>query len=892
MGTKMKKCLVLFLAASSCLLAQPLPPSTSRTIVSDTMKDLSGQALIGSISVSLNDPAYVFNKSVATTDGTFSLSLYPGNYSVTIHSTTFNQDRAESWLVPSSVVTLALSDVGSNSANISSGGLSACSTTPPTAGYRQSCYDTAGAIWTCTGTCTVAGNWVAAAGSGSFTALTGHATSTASGGATDVVPFYDVTVLPTAASAVARRLYRNSAATTKNVCLTAGDSGGSAMAICVVNYAGTAYNVINSDLVIGTAAGTVAAGDDSRLSNSRAPTAHASSHQNGGSDEVATTTAAANAIPKAGSGGTLADAWHSSNVPLKNGTNAYTGTQDSHGATKTLPHRTGTGSPVSRDSCATLGETYFQSDAAAGSNTFACTTVGTPGTWSLQGGGGTGGSVFASSTATASTGISGTAAAPILSLSDQSTKSPTRFEIALTASTAVTSVTVNNKTAGAKFSVAWTQPATNMVGVTWGASVSNTPCAVSQVASSTTTQLFEVGADGTTVSAVGCPSTDTVFAGTESAEDSTTTSGNFKVTFSSTAHTGVYYGNGSANRHIMPRTAGSTDQLSIGDLADGTAAGIIALFSGCTGTKVPQADGTCGTAATMPGAGPGFARVTSGGAWDTTAPISVADLPGDYICADASGSSTDYTCTPTNAPAAWVVGERYGFVVGTTNTAATGKPTFAPGSLPAKQIVKVQGGVSTALLAGDNCAGQYVEMRYDGAHLQMMSPTCAVAGTVDLATTQALTNKTLDGVTPTVMGYVDPTSSIQSQLNGKQASITATTRPFNVILTGSGTGGVITTSDGSPVFYNMYGQTMTFTVTSCLTDSATADRVQLTNGGNAMWTDNSSAGFDCSSSRGAPTLSGTYKAVTTATQINATVVTAGGASKLIFISGLYTVPVI
>ena len=39
--------------------------------------------------------------------------------------------------------------------------------------------------------------------------------------------------------------------------------------------------------------------------------------------------------------------------------------------------------------------------------------------------------------------------------------------------------------------------------------------------------------------------------------------------------------------------------------------------------------------------------------------------------------------------------------------------------------------------------------------------------TVDKTTTQTLTNKTIDGVTPTVMGYVDPTSSIQTQLNAK-----------------------------------------------------------------------------------------------------------------------------
>jgi hypothetical protein len=44
------------------------------------------------------------------------------------------------------------------------------------------------------------------------------------------------------------------------------------------------------------------------------------------------------------------------------------------------------------------------------------------------------------------------------------------------------------------------------------------------------------------------------------------------------------------------------------------------------------------------------------------------------------------------------------------------------------------------------------------------------ANVVQLAATQTLTNKTVDGVTPTTLGYVDATSSIQTQLNGKLAT--------------------------------------------------------------------------------------------------------------------------
>ncbi len=87
------------------------------------------------------------------------------------------------------------------------------------------------------------------------------------------------------------------------------------------------------------------------------------------------------------------------------------------------------------------------------------------------------------------------------------------------------------------------------------------------------------------------------------------------------------------------------------------------------------------------------------------------------FCADA-GSTDAYACNMAPALGAYVSGACYTFKA---NTANTGAATIAFNGLAAKTIVKVAGGITTALADNDIRAGQYVNICYDGTNMQMQS---------------------------------------------------------------------------------------------------------------------------------------------------------------------------
>ena len=256
-------------------------------------------------------------------------------------------------------------------------------------------------------------------------------------------------------------------------------------------------------------------------------------------------------------------------------------------------------------------------------------------------------------------------------------------------------------------------------------------------------------------------------------------SGTLKTTIIN-AVTGFQINGGASSGYVLRGNATNfvSAQLAFSDLASGQAG----LAQG--GTAVDNTSITTNYV---------FAGPTGPAGNATFRALVTADMPvgtGTVTSVSFTGDGTVLSSTPSSAVTT------SGSVIATLAVAAAGTilgNATSSSHVPTYTSTPILGASGTlgSLTMGNATSGLLTLEPAAGA-LGMVTVLIPAASDtlVNLASTQALTNKTLDGVTPTTMGYLDATSSIQTQLNAKGTV-------SSVSLTGDGT--VVTTGPTAAV---------------------------------------------------------------------------------------------
>lgn len=192
---------------------------------------------------------------------------------------------------------------------------------------------------------------------------------------------------------------------------------------------------------------------------------------------------------------------------------------------------------------------------------------------------------------------------------------------------------------------------------------------------------------------------------------------------------------GSAGSKTYSRTDGTRSGSTTWQQADGAGVDIIATDHDTHDQDLADAisatllkDGGNTATANLPMGG--FRHTNAGAAVARSDYARFSDLQdGKGIhCPTVGGTGNAITLTSGYSVSAYAAGQRFTFIVGTTNTGAT---TVNVDSQGAKSIVRSDGS-NTALAAGDLVAGMVAEVVYDGTRFHLMSTQVASAASGDV----------------------------------------------------------------------------------------------------------------------------------------------------------------
>lgn len=183
--------------------------------------------------------------------------------------------------------------------------------------------------------------------------------------------------------------------------------------------------------------------------------------------------------------------------------------------------------------------------------------------------------------------------------------------------------------------------------------------------------------------------------------------------------------------------------------------------SGAVGAQGPSGSAPSGTGLVAVNSGVASAITTSGDATvnSSTGVVNVSGINGTSLSSLSVGILKNSSGVLSTAVAA----DFPTLNQSTTGNAATATALAAnPTDCAANQYA------NTIAASGNLTCAQVTYAQISGTPTLPSFPAGTIVGTTD---TQVLTNKSIDGVSNVTMQFVDPTSSIQSQFNGKQASL-------------------------------------------------------------------------------------------------------------------------
>lgn len=192
---------------------------------------------------------------------------------------------------------------------------------------------------------------------------------------------------------------------------------------------------------------------------------------------------------------------------------------------------------------------------------------------------------------------------------------------------------------------------------------------------------------------------------------------------------------GSAGSKTYSRTDGTRSGSQTWQEADGAGVDIIATDHDTHDQDIADAisatlmkDGGNTATANLPMGG--FRHTNTGAAAARTDYARFSDLQDSkgIYCPTVGGTGNAITVTSGYSVSAYTAGQRFSFVVGTTNTGAT---TINVDSNGSKSIVRSDGS-NTALVAGDLVAGMIADIVYDGTRFHLMSTQVASAASGDV----------------------------------------------------------------------------------------------------------------------------------------------------------------